>query len=319
MKLAIAIQKHDRTSSGRCQSHNTRQRDPWSQQPQSAWLTKQGRHQVLPWRGERLEAARGLARRKDAVVAIELVIQVGNQTEWRDPPDGQHPHGKPRRWPVDLNELSKAAREAVEAEFGAGNIVGLDLHTDESSPHLHAVVTPIWEGKLQAKHWLDGPAKVAAIRKRLHATISRRVQCEYSPGSPGGEPHDPRKAAGQPGGPQVAPGILRRLSGALDASTALAEARRRIVELEQRVQSLFSRLKAAERVATDRLAGMDAAHRRASVADKKLRDAQAEILRLRVEVERLTPKPEPAAKPEPGPKPHGHSASRKRDAPTPGA
>lgn len=276
---------------------------------------------MLPWRGERLEAARGLARRKDAVVAIELVIQVGNQTEWRNPPDHEHPYGKPRRRPVDLNELCKAAREAVVAEFGAENIVGLDLHTDESSPHLHAVVTPIWEGRLQAKHWLDGPAQVVAIRKRLHATISRRVQCEYTPGSPGGAPHDPGKAAGQPGGPQVAPGILQRLSGALDASTALAEARRRILELEKQVQSLFSRLKAAEQVSADRMTGMEGAHRRASEADRKLRDSQAEILRLRAEVERLTPKPEPepAAKPESAAKPHGYSASRKRDVPTPGA
>lgn len=275
---------------------------------------------MMPWRGERLEAARGLARRKDAVVAIELVIQVGNQTEWRHAPDDQHPYGKPKRWPVNLNELTRAAREAVEAEFGAGNIVGLDLHTDESSPHLHAVVTPIWQGKLQAKHWLDGPAKVAAIRKRLHATINRRVQCEYTPGGLGGEPHDPRKAAGQPGGPQPTPGILRRITGALDASTALTEARRRIVELERRVQSLFGRLKAAELVAADRMADMEAAHRRASAADRKLREAQAEILRQRTEIERLTPKPEPGptAKPEPGPKPRGYSASRNRDAPTPG-
>ncbi|WP_223954405.1 plasmid recombination protein, partial [Aeromonas caviae] len=39
----------------------------------------------------------------------------------------------------------------------------IDLHTDESSPHFHVVVTPIKDGKLQAKAWLDGASKVDRV------------------------------------------------------------------------------------------------------------------------------------------------------------
>ena len=323
MKFTMAVKKHNKVSIGRSEGHNVRQHPTASQLHHTAWIPRQGRHPINPWREDRLDAARAMAKRKDAVVALEIIVQVGNQTDWRYPPTQEHPCGQPRKGKdvPNLNTLVRSVREAMVAEFGASNVVSIELHTDESSPHVHAIVTPIHEGKLQAKHWLNGPVMLAAMRKRIHATVRRAVACTYTPGAPGGDPYDPRKAAGRSGGPQVAPGILRHLSDVLSASTALAEARRRILELEKQVQSLFSRLKAAERVATDRLADMDAAHRRAGEADKKLRDAQAEILRLRVEVERLKPKPEPGptTKPEPGAKPHGYSASRKRDAPTPGA
>ena len=78
-------------------------------------------------------------------------------------------------------------------------MVGVDLHTDESSPHVHVVVTPVHDGKLQAKNWLDGAARCAKLRKRAHQEVLKYIECEYTPGQAGGAPHDPEQAAGKIG------------------------------------------------------------------------------------------------------------------------
>lgn len=196
-------------------AHNVRARPTSSQLPREAWFTPEGRHELVEWSADRLAVAHALARRKDAVEALSFVIQFGDQTDWREQPTASNKHGKPRNWPVNLKQASEAIQRWAVAEFGAENVVSLELHTDESTPHFHLICTPIHDNKLQAKHWLNGAASVAALRKRAHAEISKTIPCTYTPGQPGGEPHDPSKAAGAANArqPVAEVGLLGRLKG----------------------------------------------------------------------------------------------------------
>ena len=248
MKFSMGIKKHSRASIGIAEGHNTRMHPTKSQLPRSAWLSPEGRIEVVAWRGEQVDAARALARRKDAVTAIELVLQVGDQTHWREMPTAEHPHGKPKAgMKAKMRELALAASEVAIKEFGAGNVVGIDLHLDESSPHVHIVVTPITtDGKLQAKKWLDGKATCAKLRRRIHDTVNRRVPCTYTPGEPGGEPHDPQKAAGGPSARKPAPGLAGAAMEALTRISEVKELKGEVETLGSALQQAFSRNKRLE-------------------------------------------------------------------------
>lgn len=290
MKFTMGIEKHNTTSAGRCAGHNLRTHPTASQLPKSAWFTSKGGATVMPWRGERLEAAQALAKRKDAVLAVELVVQVGNQTDWRSPPTDEHPHGKPLPGAIErLKALVEGAREAACREFGEKNIVGITLHTDESTPHVHIVATPIKGGKLQAKAWTGGAVACAALRERIHADVNRRIECDYTKGAPGGAPHDPQKAAGATGGQKRAPGFIGSVSSALSVPAALRAAHKRIAALELQIQTMFSAMKATERVAADRYNAMQAERGAKGELQQKFDQAQLEIKRQRAEIERLKP------------------------------
>lgn len=242
------IMKHDRTSAGRCEGHNTRQHDTKSQLPARAWFDPAGRYEIAPWREGRIDAAKALAKRKDAVIAIEIVVQVGNQTDWREMPTAEHPEGKPKPGMKPLmKKLALAAKAAAVREFGEDNVIGVDLHLDESSPHVHIVATPITpDGKLQAKHWLNGQATCAKLRRRIHETINAAVPCTYTPGEVGGDPHDPSKAAGGPNARKPAPGITAAAMEALTRIGEIKELKSEVKTLTTALQQSFSRMKRLE-------------------------------------------------------------------------
>lgn len=225
MKFVFNVEKLKSHQIHHVKGHNLREGHNCDSQLENkaAWLTEQGRHTITPWNAERLADARKLSKRKDAVEAISIVIQVGNQTDWREAASNDCPEGKPKgKRPADLNALAKASKEWAEKEFGKENVVSIEAHTDESTPHFHVIVTPIKDGKLQAKHWLNGHAAVAALRSRAHSAISLVVPCEYEKGREGGAPHDPSKAAGKDKSPNQQPkpekttGLLARLTGSVE-------------------------------------------------------------------------------------------------------
>ncbi|PRY00211.1 plasmid recombination enzyme, partial [Pontibacter ummariensis] len=80
------------------------------------------------------------AIRKDAVRALSLVFT------------GTHEDMKAiEADPEKMKGWLKANYQFVAQEFGKENVVRLVLHLDEKTPHLHAVVVPLREGKLTAK------------------------------------------------------------------------------------------------------------------------------------------------------------------------
>lgn len=287
LSFTFAVDKMQSPSIGRAEGHNLRLHNTQSQLRKAAWFTPEGRHEVEPWRPDVLARAKGLAKRKDAVQAIQFVIQIGNQTDWRHEPEQDFPEGRPMKIADAMNSAARGIRAWVEQEFGEDNCVGIDLHTDESSPHFHVVVTPVRDGKLQAKAWLDGPSKLAALRKRAWQAVNAHIKCEYSPGAPGGAPHDPTKAAGQ----TPAPSLVDKMTGHARAKALElenAELRKRCEALEQ-VQ--FSRQKTryrAEMAAVAEKAQEDAAK---AVAGQKsavmaLLSAEIRVQQLQETIER---------------------------------
>lgn len=304
MKFSLAIEKKNATSIGRTEGHNARQHATNSQLPQAAWLTKQGLHTLKKWDRAVLEQAEGLSRRKDAVLAIELVVQVGDQTQWRELPDEACPQGKPKRGnTARMNALMAGVREAISKEIGWDLVISADLHTDESSPHVHVVFAPISNGKLQAKNWVGGAVKCAQLRERIHAHVTKHLACEYTKGAPGGEPHDAEKAAGK--SRAVNTGVVASLKATIQ-------------KLEQQVQTLFSQLKAEQRKAREVKAENDDF---AEKAMKRMEALQAEIKRLSPATQQSTaPKktrsdpPEPPLKTEAGTGRLDHSIRLRRPA-----
>src|SRR5450830_1070257 len=268
MKFGLAIEKKNRGNIGTVQGHNNRLHETASQLPKEAWITPQGHHEIVPFNAALLAESKSLAKRKDAVLAVELVVQVGNQTDWRDMPTAEHPEGKRKPGAsAKLNAIMAGVKAAAFAEFGQDRIISIDLHTDESTPHAHIVFAPIKDGKLQAKAWLNGAASCAALRERLHGHVNKFIECDYEKGAPGGAPHDPKKAAGGPAAPKPKTSMLEKASDLLSKVTEIKALKEAISELNQRLQTMFSKLKSAEKKAVEEAEKRKKAEEKAAESD----------------------------------------------------
>lgn len=283
----MAIEKMKAGDVGRAKGHNCRSHPTYSQLPKTAWFSGSGRHEVVPWNDGAIERARGLAKRKDAVVAISMIFQLGNQVDWREAPTAQCPEGRPRTGLLPhMNSLCRGVREWAEKEFGADNIVSVEIHTDESTPHLHLVVTPVHDEKLQAKHWCNGAASLAQLRHRAWSVVNQHIECHYTPGALGGKPHDPAMAAGC----APVPTLIDKMTGhsrakALERENAVLRA-----ENAELKQALFSRekhryfaLRAEEAAAATAAAAAAQAAQRAAEQREREADKIAQELARRVE------------------------------------
>lgn len=291
MKFSLAIEKKNRANIGTVKSHNNRLHPTVSQLPVTAWITPQGHHKIILFNADLLEKAKDLAKRKDAVLAVELVVQVGNQTDWRELPTLEHPHGKPKPGAAaKLNALIAGVKAAAISEFGAEKIISVDLHTDESTPHAHIVFAPIFEGKLQAKHWLDGATSCAVLRAKIHAHVNKFIACDYEKGAPGGDPHDPSKAAGGANAPKPEPGFLEKTADKLTGGSVIKQLKATILELNQQLQTMFSRLKSAEKRTSDDAVLREKAIKKAQEMHALAEKQKLEIKVLEQKVAELTPK-----------------------------
>ena len=302
MKFIMAIKKDNSATFGQIAGHNERLHKTESQLPEAAWFTPEGLHIITPFRADQMKKAKGLLKRKDGVLAVEVVLQVGNQTEWRDFPTEEHPQGKIKKGSAaKMNLLMKGAKEAAILNFGAENIVSIVLHTDESSPHVHVVFTPIVDGKLQAKFWTGGPKACAKFRKEMHSVVEKYLPCDYTPGAPGGEPHDATKAAGAINGPKAEPrSILEKASEAISGKKENGLLKQKIEALNRTMQALFSQLKQAQIKVVQAIENLKIANEKAKAAvlDEKKARREVELLQRRVkQLEPFEPINKPVQKP----------------------
>ncbi|RZK26411.1 MAG: hypothetical protein EOO43_02935, partial [Flavobacterium sp.] len=95
------------------------------------------------------------AIRKDAVKGLSLIMT------------GSHEEMKTiEKTPDMLKKWVNANYKFVEQEFGKENIVRFVLHLDEKTPHLHAVVVPIQDGRLSAKKVLGDRIEMSKRQDR---------------------------------------------------------------------------------------------------------------------------------------------------------
>lgn len=112
--------------------------------------------EVLKEMSKRLETVPKF--RKDAVKIVNLVFSAS-------------PEFFQNATKAEVEKWEKLTQKYVEDTFGKENIIYSVVHYDETTPHFHICLTPIFEGKLRASHWFDGPAKL----KKFHTDYSKVI------------------------------------------------------------------------------------------------------------------------------------------------
>lgn len=72
----------------------------------------------------------------------------------------------------DLDTWKKQAVKWVEDTFGKENVISAVLHMDESSPHIHAVIIPMDEGRLNCSKFLGTPEKMRNLQSSIGQYMS---------------------------------------------------------------------------------------------------------------------------------------------------
>jgi hypothetical protein len=89
--------------------------------------------------------------RSDSVKAIEYLMTAS--PEWWQTATKEQRSGYVKR-----------CRSFIEKKHGAGCVIAEWYHGDEASPHLHALVLPLHNGVLNAKHFLGGKVRMRALQ-----------------------------------------------------------------------------------------------------------------------------------------------------------
>lgn len=97
--------------------------------------------------------------RKNAVLAIEFLAS-GSPEWW------EHATAEAK------NEWVRRVKDQINKEFGVDNVVHMQLHLDEKTPHLTGLVVPLDGGKLKASKWMDGPKLLAAQQTRMAEVVA---------------------------------------------------------------------------------------------------------------------------------------------------
>lgn len=137
-----------------------------------------------------MKAAGVLRLRRDAVRAIEFVVSLAPTTDIEE-----------RAFFVDCVAW-------LAARFGGSeNILSADIHRDEQAPHVHVLLLPMIDGRMNGSDALGGRTKLAALHNDFHAEVAapyglKRAQARLQGGA---------KAAG-------ASSVLQHLKRTADAS-----------------------------------------------------------------------------------------------------
>ena len=195
MKITLNLQKLHLHDIAAIKNHNTRDdgihAEPASVLPKHLHFGE-NRSEESDLYQSRLDTAKSLAKRKDAVIVQSFLFQVGDKKDWRNE-DGSVKLPPP----IDIEAFAEECFEFTKTKYGVENILRYDLHMDESSPHLTIWAVPIDKsGKLAQKSFIDGTRSMKDFRAALESQIMARFpNVPLERGSPGGggKKHDPGK------------------------------------------------------------------------------------------------------------------------------
>lgn len=171
------------------------------------------------------EKLQGKKKRKDAVVAIEVILSASSEFFDAIEPDRKKLAGHPK-----FKEWAKKTLAWARKEFGQ-NIFDLSVHMDEGSPHMHLLVVPLTnDGRLCAKEVMSKSAMIRRQTEYAEAVedmgLTRGISADKS--------H--RKHVPLGGGKSAA-----------DLEEQLDLAKRQIIELGQKLEAAEKRAENAER------------------------------------------------------------------------
>lgn len=92
--------------------------------------------------------------RKNAVLGYEIMMSYGLKDLPKD---------------FSIDRWAEVSKEWLISEFGRENIASAVLHMDEGTPHIHAVVIPIADGRLQAtSYYIPDRTAMRDMHRRYH-------------------------------------------------------------------------------------------------------------------------------------------------------
>jgi hypothetical protein len=73
----------------------------------------------------------------------------------------------------------KACDEWAQGIFGKSNLMHINHHFDESTPHTHIVFTPVKDGKLNAKHFIGGHRdRMVELQNDFYEKVGKQFELE---------------------------------------------------------------------------------------------------------------------------------------------
>lgn len=128
---------------------------------------------------QRIEES-GAKVRKNSVLAIEHLITASPEAfgyHVRETKGKKELYGNTNAW----KEFELSAAKWLCERYGVENVVNFTVHMDESTPHIHAVVVPILEGKLNCRAFLGGREKMSEMQTSFaqaveHVGLQRGIE-----------------------------------------------------------------------------------------------------------------------------------------------
>ena len=93
--------------------------------------------------------------RKNGVMGVEIVFSL---------PIDRHAH--------DTSQFFTDCFAWVKLSFD-GELLSFDIHLDESTPHAHAVILPLIDGKMQGSNMMGGRGNLMRLINKFHAEVAR--------------------------------------------------------------------------------------------------------------------------------------------------
>lgn len=123
----------------------------------------------LACRWKKLDDTNPRKTRKDAVGSLELILTASNDFFNAD---------------LDFNAWVQANVDFAIAEYGEENIVSAILHMDETTPHIHLLIVPVVEGRLNAKLKVGNKLAMSQYQNRYSTAMAKfglvRGKCIYA-------------------------------------------------------------------------------------------------------------------------------------------
>lgn len=122
--------------------------------------------------------------RKDSVKCVEIVVAAppGLFDQAGTPTTQTTVNGKPYTQPQQgslFEQWLYANFRFAQRHFTTGgdysNVVSMQVHLDETSPHVHIHIMPVHNGRYNCKHFLGGAKKMQALQDAYHAAMTRDV------------------------------------------------------------------------------------------------------------------------------------------------
>lgn len=147
--------------------HNTRENFPDNADPKRAQYNAFLGGSTLECMARYNERLPGKVR-KNAVMAIELVMTASpTATLPTNTADKAH-------WDAYLNDCD---RWALSVFGGKENLLHIAHHWDETTPHTHVIFNPIFEGKLNARHFIGGSrSRLQELQDDFYEKVGKKYQ-----------------------------------------------------------------------------------------------------------------------------------------------